>query len=139
MTAFPNSKRARPASSSSSGPPALATSTRFITTQATRRTQGLDDIIVHGALKHAFLGELLWRFAGPEGQVKRVQCSYRGMDPAAQGRETAQEKKFTLRGTVTRKYTEGERNIVELNIEGVRADGSVSTPGNGVVILPSRG
>ena len=100
---------------------------------------GLDDIIVHGALKHAFLGELLWRFAGPEGQVKRVQCSYRGMDPAAQGRESAQERKFTLRGTVTRKYTEGERNFVELNIEGVRADGSVSTPGTGTVVLPSRG
>ena len=27
----------------------------------------LDDIIVHGALKHAFLGELLWRFRRPRG------------------------------------------------------------------------
>lgn len=102
------------------------------------RDTGLDDIIVHGALKHAFLGELLWRFAGPEGRVKRVQCSYRGMDPAAQGQE-AGEIKFTLEGTVTRKYTEGEKNYVELEIKGVRPDGSISTPGNGVVTLPSRG
>ena len=48
---------------------------------------GLPNIIGHGALKHAFLGELLWRFASPEGQVKRVQCSYRGMDPAVQGKD----------------------------------------------------
>ena len=57
---------------------------------------GLPNIIVHGALKHAFLGELLWRFASPEGQVKRVQCSYRGMDPAVQGKDDLVDQKFTL-------------------------------------------
>ena len=93
---------------------------------------------MHGALKHAFLGELLWQFAAPDGHVKRVQCSYRGMDPAAQGKDAA-DKKFTLEGKVVRKYTEGEKNYVELSIQGVRADGSVSTPGTGIVTLPSRG
>ena len=106
----------------------------------TRYAQDTDlpDIIVHGALKHAFLGELLWRFAGPEGQVKRVQCSYRGMDPAVQGKDDLVDHKFTLEGEVTRKYTEGEKNYVELEIRGVRADGSISTPGVGTVTLPSR-
>ena len=75
----------------------------------------------------------------PEGQVKRVQCSYRGMDPAVQGKDDLVDQKFTLEGTVTRKYTEGEKNYVELSIQGVRADGSISTPGVGTVILPSRG
>ena len=100
---------------------------------------GLDDIIVHGALKHAFLGELLWQFAGPEGHVKRVQCAYRGMDPAVQGKDDLVDQKFRLEGTVTRKYSEGEKNYVELSIQGVRADGSISTPGTGIVTLPSRG
>ena len=68
-----------------------------------------------------------------------MQCSYRGMDPAVQGKNDTVDQKFTLEGTVTRKYTEGERNYVELDIRGVRADGSVSTPGVGIVTLPSRG
>ena len=70
------------------------------------RDTGLQGIIVHGALKHAFLGDLLHRFAAPEGRVKRLACSYRGMDLPA--------KEYTLRGTVTKKYQEGERNFVEL-------------------------
>ena len=68
-----------------------------------------------------------------------MQCSYRGMDPAVQGKDDLVDQKFTLEGTVTRKYTEGEKNYVELAIQGVRADGSISTPGVGTVTLPSRG
>ncbi len=95
------------------------------------RNTGLNGIIVHGALKHAFLGDLLHRFAGAEGQVKRVACSYRGMDVPAM--------EYTLKGTVTRKYSEGEKNYVELEIWGENAEGQKTTPGTGVVTLPSRG
>lgn len=95
------------------------------------RDTGLQGIIVHGALKHAFLGDLLHRFAAPEGRVKRVACSYRGMDLPA--------KEYTLRGTVTKKYQEGERNFVELEIWGENDEGQKTTPGTGVVTLPSRG
>jgi hydroxyacyl-ACP dehydratase HTD2-like protein with hotdog domain len=92
---------------------------------------GLQGIIVHGALKHAFLGDLLHRFAGPQGRVKRVACSYRGMD--------VPDKEYTLGGTVTKKYTEGEKHFVELEIWGQSEDGQKTTPGTGVVTLPSRG
>ena len=47
-----------------------------------------------------------------------MQCSYRGMDPAVQGKDDLVDQKFTLEGTVTRKYTEGEKNYVELAIPG---------------------
>lgn len=90
---------------------------------------GLEDIIVHGALKHAWLGELLHRFAAPSGQVRRVACSYRGMDVPGQS--------YRLKGTVTKK-SEAD-HTVEVSIWGENEDGSKTTPGTGVVVLPSRG
>jgi len=91
---------------------------------------GLDGVIIHGALKHAWLGDLLHRFAAPHGRVRRVACSYRGMDIPGE--------KFTLRGTVNKKYREGDLNYVELEIWGENEAGQKTTPGSGLVTLPSR-
>ena len=92
---------------------------------------GLDGVIVHGALKHAWLGDLLHRLAAPGGRVRRVACSYRGMD--------VPDQTYRLRGTVTGKSEEDGRRLVELEIWGENADGQKTTPGTGVVELPSRG
>jgi acyl dehydratase len=91
---------------------------------------GLDGVIVHGALKHAWLGDLLHRFAAPGGRVQRLNCSYRGMDVPG--------KKFILQGIVTKKYREGDRHVIELEIWGENEAGQKTTPGSGVVTLPSR-
>ena len=91
---------------------------------------GLDGIIVHGALKHAWLGDLLHRFAAPGGRVQRVACSYRGMDVPGES--------YRLRGTVTKKSEEDGRRLVELEIWGENENGQKTTPGTGVVELPSR-
>ena len=40
----------------------------------------LKDIIVHGALKNAFLGQLLHDWVGRNGRIKSFGCSYRAMD-----------------------------------------------------------
>ena len=90
----------------------------------------LDGIVVHGALKHAFLGELLHEWVAPAGRIKRVACSYRGMDPPNQT--------LTHKGKVTKKYQEGDRNLVELEIWVENAGGQTTTPGSAVVTLPSR-
>ena len=90
---------------------------------------GLEGVIVHGALKHAWLGELLHRFAAPSGRVKRVACSYRGMDVPGQS--------YRLCGRVTKK-SESDRTV-ELEIWGENDNGQKTTPGTGVVELPSRG
>jgi acyl dehydratase len=102
----------------------------------------LQDIIVHGALKGAFLGQLLHDWAGNDGFVKRYACSYRGMD------YTGQE--ILCKGVITKKYQEGKDHIVELDIwteTGAANDdgrpknppGQKTTPGSAVVILPARG
>jgi len=41
---------------------------------------GLPGLIVHGALKNAFLGQLIHDWAGNTARVKSYGCSYRGMD-----------------------------------------------------------
>ena len=95
------------------------------------QSTGLKGIIVHGALKHAFLGQLLHDWAGERGRIKQFGCQYRGMD------EPNQE--IVCRGVVTKKYQEGDQNIVELDIWTENPQGQKTTPGQAVVTLPSRG
>jgi hypothetical protein len=91
---------------------------------------GLDGVIVHGALKHAFLGDLVHRWIAPAGRIKRLSCAYRGMDIPT--------KLFKLKARVNRKYQESGNNCVELEVWGENEDGQSTTPGNAIVSLPSR-
>jgi acyl dehydratase len=102
---------------------------------------GLQDIIVHGALKNAFLGQLLHDWVGEKGRIVRYGCSYRGMDYPNQD--------IICRGVITKKYQEEGKNLVELDIwtETGKArddgrpknqEGVKTTPGTAVVELPSR-
>ena len=95
------------------------------------QSTGLKDIIVHGALKNAFLGQLLHDWAGAKGRVKKFGCDYRGMDDAKQD--------INCRGVITKTYQENGENIVELDIWTENPDGKKTSPGTGVVTLPSRG
>jgi acyl dehydratase len=91
---------------------------------------GLKGLIVHGALKNAFLGQLLHDWAGEKGQVRRFGCAYRGMDEPNQD--------ILCRGVVTKKYQDGGRNIVELDVWTEKPDGKKTSPGQAVVALPSK-
>ncbi len=96
------------------------------------KSTGLPGLIVHGALKHAFLGQLLWDWATPSGgEIKKYGVSYRGMDYPAQ--------EMTCRGTISRKYQENGENLVDLTIWTENPDGQKTTPGTATVVLPSRG
>ena len=67
------------------------------------KSTGLQGIIVHGALKHAFLGRMLHDFAGYEGTIKKWGVSYRGMDMPGQ--------EMTCKGVVTAKRQENARRL----------------------------
>ena len=95
------------------------------------QSTGLKGIIVHGALKHAFLGQLLHDWAGDKGRIKKFGCQYRGMDEPNQD--------IVCRGVVTKKYQEGDQSIVELDIWTENPQGQKTSPGTAVVTLPSRG
>lgn len=94
------------------------------------QSTGLKDIIVHGALKNAFLGQLLHDWIGEQGRIKKFGCSYRGMDDAKQD--------INCRGVVTKKSSENGEHLVELDIWTENPEGKKTTPGTAVVTLPSR-
>jgi acyl dehydratase len=90
----------------------------------------LPGVILHGALKNAFLGQLMTDFAGDQGWLKKLSVQYRGMDqPGA---------KVVCKGRVTRKYVEGVNHLVDCEIWLENTKGEKTTPGSATVILPSR-
>lgn len=91
----------------------------------------LPGLIVHGALKSAWLGQLLGDWVGDDGSVKSFDCSYRGMDVPGDT--------LTCKGTVTKKYTERDENLVACDIWLENGKGEKTTPGKAVVALPLKG
>ena len=94
------------------------------------QSTGLPGVILHGALKNAFLGQLITDWIGEHGTLKKLSVQYRGMDMPG--------SPLTAKGRVTRKYEEGGKHYVECEIWLENAKGEVTTPGTATVILPSR-
>jgi len=91
----------------------------------------LPGLIIHGALKSAWLGQLLGDWVGETGKIKSYGCSYRGMD--------VPNDDLVCSGVVTKKYIEGDEHIVECDIWLANSKGEKTTPGTAVVVLPSKG
>lgn len=91
---------------------------------------GLETVILHGALKNAFLGQLVTDWIGEHGTLKELSCQYRGMD--------APGSPVTAKGKVTRKYEEGGQGYVDCEIWLENAEGKATTPGSAKAILPFR-
>ena len=94
------------------------------------RSIGLQGLVVHGALKNAFLGQLVDTWVRPRGSIVRFGCSYRGMDYPNQD--------IICRGVVRGKDSSGDGGLVELEIWTEDPSGAVTTPGSAVVTLPLR-
>ena len=94
------------------------------------RSIGLPGIVVHGALKNAFLGQLLHDWVAPGGRVIRFGCTYRGLDYPGED--------LRCRGTITRLFELDGEHLVELDIWIEDPKGEVTTPGSGLVALPVR-
>ena len=92
---------------------------------------GLPGVIVHGALKNAFLGQMITDWIGEQGTLERLSCQYRGMD--------VPDDTLTSSGKVTRKYREGDRYLVDCEIWVENGRGEATTPGAATVALPSKG
>lgn len=92
------------------------------------QSTGLEGIIVHGALKHAFLGQLLHDWIGNTGRIKSFGCSYRGMDYPNQD--------IICRGTVVKKYEQDGEKLVDLEVWTENPEGKKTTPGTATVRLP---
>lgn len=93
-------------------------------------TEGYRDVIVHGPLRGAFLSQLVTRWAGEAGTLKKL--SYANRDIAYVN------EPLTCKGRVTRKWLEDGKGYVECEIWVENEQGARLTPGSATVILPLR-
>ena len=91
---------------------------------------GLDAPILHGALKNAFLGQLMTDWIGEMGTLRKLTCQYRGMDLPGDA--------LVCKGTVTRKYVQDGHHLVDCEIWLENGKGEQTTPGSATASLPSR-
>ena len=91
---------------------------------------GLPGLIVHGALKNAFLGQLLHDWIGEKGS-----CASSAARTAAW---TTRTQDILCRGIVKKKYSEGGKNFVELDVWTENPEGKKTSPGTALVTLPAR-
>jgi hypothetical protein len=67
---------------------------------------------------------------GPDGDLKRLACQYRGMDIPG--------TPVTAKGVVTKKYQDNGANLVDCDIWLENEKGEKTTPGSATVALPAR-
>ena len=95
------------------------------------QANGLPGVILHGALKNAFLGQLVTDWIGEDGTLKKLSARYRGMDVPG--------KPLYCKGVVTKKYVEDGERLVQCDLWIENDEGEKNTPGSALVALPSRG
>ena len=93
-------------------------------------SEGYKDIVVHGPLRGAFLSQLLTRWIGDGGVLKKM--SYANRDIAYVNEPLA------CKGTVTRKSIENGQGLVECDMWVENALGAKLTLGNATVVLPRK-
>ncbi len=98
--------------------------------QGFAQANGLPDVILHGALKNAFLGQLVTDWIGEMGTLKRLTVQYRGMDvPGAP---------VFCKGIVKKAAVQDGQGVVECDVWLENSEGRKTTPGSAVVSLPLR-
>jgi acyl dehydratase len=91
---------------------------------------GHDRVIIHGALKSAWMAQQVTAWAGESGWIREFSVQYRGIDYPG-------ERK-TCRGRVKAKREDAGAGLVELELSLEDASGAVTTTGSAVVELPRR-
>jgi acyl dehydratase len=93
--------------------------------------QKLPNVVINGTLKNQYLGEMLMRFAGDEGWLRRYYIEHRGMDYAGDT--------LSAFGKVTETKDLGEYGLIEFDIGLRNQRGQQTATGSATVALPKRG
>ena len=104
--------------------------------------QGVGSPIVHGQLKRAWLAQMMVDWIGELGDLKKLSCQFRAMDWPRKMKtmeEPYDGETWLCKGTVTNKYIEADKHIVECEIWVENGKGEKTTPGTATAVLPSRG
>ena len=96
-------------------------------------------VIVHGALKAAWLGQYLTQWAGPQGRLRQLSTQDRGMDAPRHmlnAHQAEEGQTWRCMGTVVAKRIEGELALVDLVVWVENGAGERTTRGEATVALP---
>ena len=94
------------------------------------QSKGLPGVIVQGQLVCSFLGQLMTDWIREQGVLRKLTCSYRGMNFPGEA--------LTCKGRVSKKYVEDGKHYVECNIWVENAKGEKTVSGMAVVILAAK-
>ncbi len=94
------------------------------------RIEGHPDLLVHGPLQGAWLGEFVTRWMGPLGRLKKLEYTNRGR--AFPG------ERLIFKGRVAKKEVINGEFLVLCEIWEEKELGEIILPGKAVVSLPSR-
>ncbi|MFC1871235.1 MaoC/PaaZ C-terminal domain-containing protein [Chloroflexota bacterium] len=93
------------------------------------RNRGLDGVVVQGQLVGNFLGQLVTDWIGGQGELKKFNCSYKGMNYPGT---------IVCKGVVKKKYTDNGEHFVECSLWAENAGGEKTVTGTAVVVVPAR-
>jgi len=91
------------------------------------QAKAIGSIIVHGRFSYSSLGELVSNWLAHEGRVKKISCSYRGMN--------FPDKEFICKGEVAKKWEEGGQKLAEIIVWAENDAGQKTTPGTAIVVF----
>ena len=91
---------------------------------------GLPNVILHGALKGAWMAQIMTNWIGEQGTLKKFTTQYRGMDVPG--------TPMSGKGVVSKKYVDGDERLLECDIWLENSEGQKTTQGSAIVSLPSR-
>jgi acyl dehydratase len=95
------------------------------------QSRGLAGVIVQGQLVGSFLGQLVTDWIGEQGVLRRLTCSYKGMNYPGEA--------IICKGRVSKKYIEGDEHYVECSLWAENAKAEKTVTGTAVVIMTARG
>jgi len=92
------------------------------------QSKGLSGVIVHGQLVASFLGQFLTDWIGDKGSLRRLTCSYRGINFPGEA--------ITCQGKVTKKYITDGEHFLDCTVWAENPKGEKTVTGKATVILP---
>lgn len=94
------------------------------------QNKGLPGVVVQGQLACSFLGQLMTDWIGEEGNLRKLSCSYKGMNFPGEP--------LVCRGKVNEKYIEDGEHYAVCNIWVENAKGEATISGVATVTMPAR-
>ena len=95
------------------------------------QSRGLPGVIVQGQLAGCFLGQLVTDWIGEWGSLRKLSCSYKGMNFPGEA--------LICKGKVSKKYIEDGEHYVVCDIWGENLKAEKTVSGRAIAVLPARG